>query len=69
LLIHEPIGTDIRVTALVEDFSENLVAEVFFAGPGEYRLNFTRGCLGVKLLSVLPLSRGFVFVTLKLVET
>ncbi len=69
LLIHEPIGTDIRATALVDDLSENLVAEVFFPGPGEYRLDFTRGSLGVKLLSVLPLSRGFVFVTLKLVET
>jgi hypothetical protein len=69
LLIHEPIGTNISMTALVEDFSENLVAKIFFSGPGEYRLNFTRGCLGVKLLSVLSLSRCFVFISLKLVET
>jgi hypothetical protein len=69
LLIHEPIGTDIGVTALVKDLSENLVAEVFFTGACEYRLDFTRSSLGVKLLSVLPLSRGFVFVALKLVET
>ncbi len=69
MLIHEPIWTDISMTALVKDLSENLVADVFFAGPGEYRLDFTRGGLGVKLLSVLPLSRGFVFISLKLVET
>jgi hypothetical protein len=70
LVIDKGIGTDIGgVAAFVEDLSEDLVTEVFFAGASQDRLNFAGGCLRVKLLSVLSLTGRFVFVSFKLVET
>lgn len=63
------VRINLLVSTFIKDLGEYLVAEIFFAGASQYRLDLASGSLGIKLLSVLSLSGGFVFVSLKLVET